>query len=102
MVISTLATVSCLSAIHKEVFPCCFLISVWQKNIPWSSYGGGNVNKNNFPGNTPVRGEKHLLNLLALWEGSSSSMEMGHNIKEEEKEASRRWSGKGTQRCIYL
>jgi len=35
-----------------EAIPCCFLINVWQKNVPWSYSGGGDVNKNYFPGNS--------------------------------------------------
>lgn len=53
--------------------------------MPWSSLGGGDVNKNDFPGSSLFRGEKHLQNRLILWEGSSSSMEMGHEIKKERR-----------------
>lgn len=67
--------------------------------MPWSSFGGGNVNKSDFPGSSPFRGGKHLQNSLILWEDSSSSMEMGHKIKEEGgiQEMVRK-----RDRCIYL
>lgn len=71
--------------------------------MPWSSFGRGNINKSDFPGSSLFRDEKHLQNPLILWESSSSSMEMGHKIKEEGKEASWRWSGKrDTEMHIFV
>lgn len=84
---STLATVSCLSAIHKEVFPCCFLVYGRRAchGVPLEEEL---LIKNDFPGSSLVRGEKCLQNPLILWEGSSSSIETAYKIKEEGKDMS--------------
>lgn len=50
---------------------------------------------------TLFRREKHVQNSLVLWEGSSSSMETGHKIKEGGKGGSGDGQEKG-QKDVYV